>query len=232
MTDRGQTALTLFDKLKSASITEQAPKLPADLTIDFWFEFGSNYSYLSVMRIESEAAKHGLRVRWRPFLLAPFFRGAGWGTSPFVLQKEKGAYVWQDTERQCKKYGLPWKKPTVFPRSAVLPMRVATLGAKEPWIEAYCKATMLQNFVHDLDIEEQANVEAALVSIGLDADSIIRAATSDANKLALRANTDYSLALGVFGAPTFFVRGEMFWGNDRLDEAIAYAASLNPTLPT
>lgn len=62
--------------------------------IDFWFEFGSNYSYLSVMRIEQEAANLGVKVRWHPFLLGPVFKSFGWATSPFVLQKEKGNYVW------------------------------------------------------------------------------------------------------------------------------------------
>src|SRR5262245_52395838 len=62
--------------------------------IELWFEFGSNYSYLSVMRIEEAASAHGVRVVWRPFLLGPIFKSFGWETSPFVAQKEKGAYVW------------------------------------------------------------------------------------------------------------------------------------------
>ncbi len=96
--------------------------------IDFWFEFGSNYSYLSVMRIEQEAARHGVRIRWQPFLLGPIFKSYGWSTSPFVLQEQKGRYVWQDMERECRKYSLPWKKPGNFPRSAILPLRVAVLA--------------------------------------------------------------------------------------------------------
>ena len=74
--------------------------------IEFWFEFGSNYSYLSVMRIEDAARRRGVRIVWKPFLLGPIFRALGMETSPFVLQKEKGAYVWQDMVRQCRKYGL------------------------------------------------------------------------------------------------------------------------------
>ncbi len=85
--------------------------------IAFWFEFGSNYSYLSVMRIEDAAAKHGVKVIWKPFLLGPIFKSFGWDTSPFVLQKEKGEYMWNDMVRQCRKYDLPWTRPATFPRS-------------------------------------------------------------------------------------------------------------------
>jgi 2-hydroxychromene-2-carboxylate isomerase len=80
--------------------------------IEFWFEFGSTYSYLSVMRIEDLAARCGIRVNWQPFLLGPIFQSFGWNTSPFVVQKEKGEYVQKDMARQCRKYGIPWKMPT------------------------------------------------------------------------------------------------------------------------
>lgn len=100
--------------------------------IEFWFEFASNYSYLSVMRIDGEARRRGVEVIWKPFLLGPILRALGMANSPFVLQKEKGVYVWQDMIRQCHKYGLRWTKPTTFPRASVLPARIALLGAGEP----------------------------------------------------------------------------------------------------
>ena len=74
--------------------------------IEFWFEFASNYSYLSVMRIEEAARQSGVRIVWKPFLLGPIFRALGMETSPFLTQKEKGAHMWQDMVRQCRKYGL------------------------------------------------------------------------------------------------------------------------------
>src|SRR5215468_8810464 len=130
-------------------VAKQAEKAPE---IEFWFEFGSNYSYLSVMRIEEEAGRHGVRIVWKPFLLGPIFRSLGMETSPFVLQKEKGAYVWRDMVRQCRKYGLPWTQPGIFPRPGVLSLRVALLGAAEPWIGAFCQQVMLLNFARDQDI--------------------------------------------------------------------------------
>src|SRR4029077_17829199 len=89
--------------------------------VEFWFEFASTYSYLSVMRIDDLVRPSGVRIVWRPFLLGPIFRSLGWSTSPFLLLKEKGTYMWTDMERQCRKFGLPWQRPTEFPRLSVLP---------------------------------------------------------------------------------------------------------------
>ena len=191
----------------------QPAALPA---IEFWFEFGSNYSYLSAMRIEALARQAGVAVLWRPFLLGPIFRELGWSTSPFVLQPAKGRHMWRDMERQAAKYGLPWRRPGVFPRSAVLPMRVATLGANEAWIGAFCRRVMQQNWVQDREIDDADAVREALAGLVDDPDAVLAAALAPGNKLRLRANTEAAQARGVFGAPTFFVGGEMFFGNDRL----------------
>src|SRR3954468_18532414 len=111
--------------------------------IEFWFDFASNYSYLSVMRIEDAAAGIGAKVVWRPFLLGPIFKSFGWDNSPFVLQPEKGEYMWKDMARECKNYGLPWIRPSTFPRPSMLPARVAIVGAEQLWIGEYCRRIML-----------------------------------------------------------------------------------------
>jgi 2-hydroxychromene-2-carboxylate isomerase len=191
--------------------------------IEFWFEFASNYSYLSVMRIEREAARRGVGIQWRPFLLGPVFKSLGWSNSPFVLQTWKTEYVWQDMERECRKYGLAWTRPTTFPRASLLPARVALLGAEQPWMGAYCRRIMEMNFVADRDIDSPVCVTEALTALGLPAQSLIDEALSDAHKPRLRRQTEQAMRQGVFGAPTFFVGKEMFWGNDRLDDALAYA---------
>lgn len=192
-------------------------------TLDFWFDFGSNYSYLSAMRIEEAAAAHGVALRWQPFLLGPVFRALGWETSPFVLQKEKGDYVWKDMVRQCRKYGLPWQRPSNFPRAAVLPLRIALAGAGQPWIGEFCRRTMRLNFAEDRDIDAPETMARLLAEMDLPAHRVIDEALSDANKLRLRRQTETAMEKGIFGAPTFFVGEEMFWGNDRLDDALAFA---------
>ena len=192
--------------------------------IEFWFEFGSNYSYLSVMRIEDLARRHGVRVVWKPFLFGPVLHALGFESSPFLIQKEKGAYVWQDMVRQCSKYGLRWTQPTDFPRRCVLPVRVALLGAGELWIGAFCRAVMELNFVHDRDIDSREALVPVLTDIGLPAADILDQAESGPVKGRLRAQTDEARQRGIFGVPTFFVGPEMFWGNDRLDDAMLVAA--------
>lgn len=192
-------------------------------SIEFWFDFGSNYSYISTMRIEAAASRSGLQVRWRPFLLGPIFRSFGWESSPFVLQAAKGEYVWKDMVRECRKAGIAWRKPSVFPRPAVLPLRVALVGAGQTWIGAYCRRMMALNFAEDRDIDSVDTVAEVLHGLGLEAGEILAAAQSDANKRRLREQTEAAKALRIFGAPTFLVGDEMFWGNDRLDDAIAEA---------
>jgi 2-hydroxychromene-2-carboxylate isomerase len=197
--------------------------------IEFWFEFGSNYSYLSVMRIEAAAARYGVRIRWKPFLLGPIFHALGIENSPFVLQKEKGAYVWQDMARQCRKYGLQWKQPTVFPRLGVLPLRIALVGTEQEWIGAFCRRVMELNFALDEDINQPDRLASILTELHLPATDILAQAQADPSKLRLRQQTEEARTRGVFGAPTFFVAQEMFWGNDRLDDALLFAADGNAT---
>ncbi len=191
--------------------------------IEFWFDFGSNYSYLSALRIEHLARQAGVVVRWQPFLLGPIFASFGWSTSPFVLQPQKGAYVWNDMRRQCDKYGVPWRRPSVFPRNAVLATRVALHAAREPWIGDFVKSIMRANFVRDEDIASEAKVVEALRELALPALAILTDCRSEDNKPRLREQTERAAALGIFGAPTFLVGREMFWGNDRLDDAIELA---------
>jgi 2-hydroxychromene-2-carboxylate isomerase len=192
--------------------------------IEFWFEFGSNYSYLSVMRIEDAAARHNVRVVWKPFLLGPIFRALGMENSPFVVQKEKGAYVWQDMARQCRKYGLRWTQPTTFPRLGVLPLRIALLGADQPWIGPFSRRVMELNFVLDQDINHPDHIASILTELALPASELLLEAQSEPTKLRLREQTEEARSKGIFGAPTFFVGTEMFWGNDRLDDALLSAA--------
>jgi 2-hydroxychromene-2-carboxylate isomerase len=222
------TCMTVISQRSSMServimnSSSAAPRSPPE--IEFWFEFGSNYSYLSVMRIEDEARRRGVRVAWKPFLLGPVFRALGMAASPFVLQKEKGAYVRQDMERQCRKYGLRWVQPSTFPRIGVLPLRIALLAVGQPWIGAFCKRVMELNFALDQDINQPDQLAPILVDLRLPVGEIFERAQSEANKALLRSQTEQARTKGIFGAPTFFVGAEMFWGNDRLDDALWLAS--------
>lgn len=189
--------------------------------IAFWFDLASNYSYLSAMRIEALAASRGVAIVWRPFLLGPIFQDRGWTSSPFVLDPVRGAYAWKDTARQAAKHGLPWRRPTVFPRRSVPATRVALLLAATPAIGPFVRACMRHNFVHDEDIADPALLARILAGLGLDAQALLHAAMQDGNRAALRAQVDAARAAGIFGAPSFVVDGELYWGDDRLEDALA-----------
>jgi 2-hydroxychromene-2-carboxylate isomerase len=192
--------------------------------IEIWFEFGSSYSYLSVMRIESEAQRRGVRIAWKPFLLGPVFQSVGFKENPLVEQKEKRAYVLRDMARQCRKYGLPWVDPNPFPRLGLYALRIALLGAGEPWIAAFCRRVMERNYGRGEDINQAESLAPILTELGLPASEILDQARAESTKILLREQTEEARARGIFGAPTFFVGTEMFWGNDRLDDALLFAA--------
>jgi 2-hydroxychromene-2-carboxylate isomerase len=132
-------------------------------------------------------------------------------------------------QRQCAKYGLPWHRPSVFPRNALLAARIALQGEGSDWIDAFCEQVMLANFAHDREIGDAAVIAGILTELGVDGAARIAAAGTDACKEALRARTAAALARGIFGAPMFFVGDDMFWGNDRLEDAIAHATNIATT---
>ena len=191
--------------------------------IAFWFEFASTYSYLSVMRIERAAEAAGVDIEWKPFLLGPVFLALGWNDSPFNIYPPKGRYMWRDLERLAEKEGLPFLRPSRFPRNGLLAARVALVGVEEGWVAAFARAVMMANFAEDREIGEEAVIGAILGTLGLPAAGVIARAQADANKLALRCQTERAAELGLFGAPSFRVGEELFWGNDRLEDALAWA---------
>lgn len=191
--------------------------------IEFWYEFASSYSYLSVMRIEALAAQAGVAVDWRPFLLGPVFLAMGWNDSPFNIYPPKGRYMWRDLARLADKYHLPFKMPSRFPRNGLLAARVALLGAQSEWVAPFSRAVMTANFAEDREIGDEVVIAELLDGLGLDAARLIDGAQSEGNKLALRRQTERAAELGLFGAPSFRVGDELFWGNDRLEDALAWA---------
>ena len=197
--------------------------------VEFWFEFASTYSYLSVMRIERAAQSAGVDVAWKPFLLGPVFLALGWNDSPFNIYPPKGRYMWRDLERLCAREGLPFRRPTRFPRNGLLAARVALVGVEDGWVAPFARAVMTANFAEDREIGEPAVIEDILTALSLPAGEVLARAQADANKLALRSQTERAAELGLFGAPSFRVGDELFWGNDRLDDALAWAR--RPGLP-
>jgi 2-hydroxychromene-2-carboxylate isomerase len=200
--------------------------MPREKTLDFWFDFASTYSYPAAQRIGPLAAKARVKVRFRPFLLGPIFQAQGWETSPFNLYAAKGRHMWRDLERLCADLGLPFRRPDIFPQQSVLAARVALIGLKlqEKWGTEFCLAVFRAQFAEGRRIDDPAAIGDILARLKVDAAPVLEAARSDALRVALRTETEEAQRLGIFGAPTFITPdGEMFWGNDRLERALAWA---------
>jgi len=189
--------------------------------VEFWFEFASSYSYLAALRIEEVARQASVPIVWRPFLLGAIFKAQGWNDSPFNIYPAKGNYMWRDLERMCESLSIPFRKPSVFPRNALLANRLACFYSEERWLPEFVRQIFLANFAHDKDISDAAIIKSALEAIGQPA-GLINSAESPEAKAKLRAATDRAVSLGIFGAPSFVVDSELFWGNDRLESAISW----------
>ena len=186
--------------------------------IEFWFEYGSCYAYLSAMTIEDAAKKRGASVLWRPFFLGAILHELKVPAAFEIAAKRE--YMLADMSRQCVRMGIPWTRPSTFPRLGLLPLRIAALAMGEPWLPAFSRDVMVLNFALDRDINDEETLAPLLRIRGLNPLEWLAAANSTEGKKCLREQTDQARDRGIFGAPTFFVGNEMFWGSDRLTDAL------------
>ncbi|MFC2951022.1 2-hydroxychromene-2-carboxylate isomerase [Marinicaulis aureus] len=196
-------------------------------SVDFWFDFASTYAYLAAARLEETALARGVDVRWRPILLGPIFARHGWNTSPFVVYPAKGRYMWRDVERRAAELGRPFKRPGPddprdFPQHTVMAARMALVALDCPQGKDFCRRVFFAEFEEEKDISDPAVLLSIAIDLGLPED-IQEKATHPENKARLRASVEEAQALGVFGAPSFTVGDELFWGEDRLDTTLIWA---------
>jgi len=192
--------------------------------LDFWFDFASTYSYPAAMRIRAMASAARVEVRFRPFLLGPIFAAQGWTTSPFNLFAAKGRNMWRDLERICADLALPFRRPEPFPQSSLLVARVALVGLHDAWGEDFCRAVYRAEFAHGQRIDDPETIRAILSDLNVDPADALAAAHESDTKERLRSETAEAQRIGIFGAPSFTTAdGELFWGNDRLESALAWA---------
>jgi 2-hydroxychromene-2-carboxylate isomerase len=189
--------------------------------IQFWFSVGSTYTYLTVGRLPRIQAASRLSFEWRPFSVRAIMIEQN--NIPFRDKPIKAAYMWRDIERRGDKYGLAAKLPAPYPlKEFDLANRVAVVGAREGWCAKYVQGAYRRWFVDGLEAGSEPNLSRSIADAGQDPKRVIAAANSEAIVTAYEAATDEARRLGVFGAPTFIVDGEVFWGDDRLDDAIAW----------
>ena len=214
--------------------------------LQFWYDFASNYSWIAARRIEAAARDAGVALQWKPFLLGPIFAASGWNDSPFNVYPAKGAYAWRDVARLADGLGLALTRPQPFPQNSLQAARLA-LALPEAALPAFTVALFAAEFEQGLGLSEGALRQAlaaasanlkhplaadgagtgGLPAAGVDVEAALAAAGSDAVKRALRAQTEAAVAAGIFGAPAFVASdGELFWGNDRLEQALAWELGL------
>lgn len=189
--------------------------------IDFWFSVGSTYTYLTVMRLGQVEREAGIPFRWRPFSVRQIM--IEMDNIPFRTKPVKAAYMWRDIERRAALYRLKARVPAPYPLAEWdRANRVAVLGAAEGWVADYARATYRRWFEDGLEPGSEPNLSACLREIGQDPALVVaRAETAEIGD-AYEAATAEARALDIFGSPSFVVNGEVFWGDDRLDDAIAW----------
>lgn len=189
--------------------------------IDFWFSIGSTYTYLSVMRLAEVEQTSGIAFRWQPFSVRQIM--IEMDNIPFRTKPVKAAYMWRDIERRAAMYGLPARVPAPYPLAQWdVANRVAVLGAAEGWVADYARATYRRWFRDGREPGSEPNLSDSLREIGQHPSRVTALAATPEIAAAYEAATDAARNFGIFGSPTFAVDRELFWGDDRLDDAIAW----------
>ena len=191
--------------------------------LEFWYEFASTYSYVAAMRIEALAATAGVAVDWKPFLLGPIFHAQGWDNSPFNIYPIKGRYMVRDLERLASERGLRFDLPKPFPQNSLFAARLALIGAEEGWIAPFTRTVFSAEFAEGAQIADRGVLAAILDGLRLDSQRILSRMEQSEIKDRLKRQTADAQQLGIFGAPSFVCGGELFWGNERLEQALAWA---------
>ncbi len=190
--------------------------------IDFWFSIGSTYSFLTISRLDEWCAENNVTVNWRPFNVRTVMSQQQ--NIPFAGKPVKSAYMWRDIERRAAKYHLHAKLPAPYPVSDLpLANQVALLGMTEDWGKTFVQSLYRVWFEDGIEAGSEVALSEALHRCQQDPRLILSRARSPDTFEALETETERAIALGVFGAPSFVVNGEVFWGDDRLDDALSWA---------
>lgn len=194
--------------------------------IDFFYFFGSAYSYLAVMRIEKLASDAGVDVNWRPFSVRDLMEEKGYSLRS---QSTKMTYFWRDIERRARLHGIPFEMQPVWPTDPdQLANRVGIVAAQQGWIREYTKASFRSWYLAGHHLGSGSSLNEILTELGKDPPSILRLANTRETKALYDRETDAARHLGIFGSPTFAAGREIFWGDDRLEEALAWSAGRHP----
>jgi len=191
--------------------------------LDFYFFTGSTHTYLTVNRIDRLAADAGVSVRWRPYNLRAILLETN--VVPFPPGSAKRRYMWRDIERRAASLGISYTREPRHPVDpSLISLRVAMVAAQEGWCPEFTKAYYRAWFLDDRPAGLDDNMPGLLASLGRNPAEVLAKANEESFKAILDESADEARRIGLFGSPHFVVRGEVFWGDDRLEDALAWAA--------
>lgn len=192
--------------------------------IDFWFSMGSTYTYFAVMRTDRVASERGVDVSWRPFNVRYTIGKMASDYRPFTGKPMKLAYMWRDMARRSQRYGLSPQLPAPYSLDDItIPNRIAIVGMREGWGTAYAKEAYRRWFELGEPADKEANISKSIKAVGQDPARVVALANAQEARDELLNASEEAHQLGIFGAPTFVVDGEVFWGDDRLEDALDWA---------
>ena len=183
--------------------------------IEFLFDYGSPFSYLASTQMPEFGKRNAATIVYVPIALGAVLKATG-NASPMAVPA-KGNYMGIELRRWAKRYGVPFRaNPHPFMRNTMRLVRGAVAAQKLGVFDAYHDAVYRAVWADAIDLGDDAALTSVLDEAGVPAAEVVAAVERQDVKDALRRNTDDAVSRGVFGAPTFFVGSEMFWGNDRL----------------
>lgn len=186
-----------------------------DRVVEFYFDYGSPYSYLAYGRLPELLRRTGARAEYRPMLLGGVFQATG-NNSPALIRAKWG-HSERDLQRFAAKYGVAYRRNPYFIVNTLKLMRGAVVAAEEGYLERYSEAAFAGMWRDAKKLDEETAIAETLDAAGIDGGHVLARIREDRVKQALKSWTEAAVKRGVFGAPSFFVGGEMFFGQDRLD---------------
>ena len=191
--------------------------------IDFYFSIGSTYTYLTITRILDVEKKHSVKFNWKPFSVRAIMKEMN--NIPFPKEKvNKVNYMWRDIERRAKGYGFFAKTPVPYPLTQFdLANKLAILGLEEGWGIDYVRLTYKRWFQEGKEPAVDPSISEICNELKIDKNKVIEKANSDKIEKEYLANTESARKNKIFGSPSFIVGNEIFWGDDRMEDAITWS---------
>ena len=187
--------------------------------LDFFLYIGSTYTYLAVNRVEEIASREGIALRWRPFNARAIMLEQN--NRPFVGKPVKLTYMWRDVERRANRYNIPFKSIPTYPVDPEeLANRVAIVASLEGWCPEYCESTYRDWFLENKAPGDEKHLRQLLTRLGRSSEATIDRANSQEVRDRYASETEAAKGYGIFGSPTFMWGNEIFWGDDRFEDAV------------